>query len=96
MCYVLEVDGKEKLVPVSDSLTHILSSLFGEGVNIDNKFYSRPLKSRPPNEDLVYSSKSQVFSPSLETAGSFSSSSLKAVVAAVPASYTTSQRNALR
>ena len=36
VCYVLEVDEKEKLVPVSDSLTHILTSLFGEGVNINH------------------------------------------------------------
>lgn len=29
VCYVLEVEGKEKLVPVSETLTHILKSLYG-------------------------------------------------------------------
>lgn len=32
VCYVLEVDEKEKLVPVSDSLTHIFRSLYGEEI----------------------------------------------------------------
>ena len=29
VCYVVEVEGKRKQVSVSDSLTHILKSLYG-------------------------------------------------------------------
>ena len=29
VCYVMEVEGREKHIPVSDTLTHILKSLYG-------------------------------------------------------------------
>ena len=29
VCYCLEVEGKEKRVPVADALTHIFQSLYG-------------------------------------------------------------------